>query len=205
MLRVSIVLILLLLLFQTGLAQSQPLYEDQLEDSADDPLELQGVQFRSGYGDVPSFGGPGSVGSGLRQDNEAKQGILRLKFMDRMFKPWFDFKGRLNNKLGLAFGLDYTAIYQIATESPGEDDAAGGIFRFFGSWTLFGRDSGNTGTFTYKIENRHDLGTEIAPQNLGFELGYIGITAAPYNDAGWLLTNFYWQQRLFGGRVSILQ
>lgn len=130
--------------------------------------------------------------------------LLRLKFLDRAFKPWFDFKGRLNNKLGLAFGLDYTAIYQIATEIPGEDDAAGGIFRFFGSWTLFGGDSGNTGTFTYKVENRHDLGTDVVPQNLGFELGYIGITAAPYNDAGWLLTNFYWQQRLFGGRVSII-
>ena len=76
MLRIFIALTLLMLVLHTGLAGSQPLYEDQLEDSADDSLELQGVQFRSGYGDVPSFGGPGSVGSGLRQDNEAKQGIL---------------------------------------------------------------------------------------------------------------------------------
>ncbi len=202
--RASIVLILLLLVIQAGVAQSQPLYEDQIEDSADDPLALQGIRERSGYGDVPAFGGPGSVGATLREDNETKEGLIRLKFLDKAFKPWFDFKGRVNKRLGLAFGLDYTAIYQIGTKSPGEDDAAGGIFRFFGSWTLFGRDSGNTGTFTYKVESRHRLGTEIAPQSLGSELGYVGLTAQPFNDAGWLLTNFYWQQRLFGGRLSII-
>jgi len=202
--RLFLSIFLLVFLLHVGLAHSQPLYEDQVEDSADDPLALQGIQERSGYGDVPAFGGPSSVGATLREDNEVKTGLLRLKFLDRAFKPWFDFKGRVNKRLGLAFGLDYTAIYQIATKSPREDDAAGGIFRFFGSWTLFGRDSGNTGTFTYKVENRHGLGTELVPQNLGFEVGYIGITAAPYNDAGWLLTNFYWQQRLFGGRVSII-
>ena len=202
--RVSIVLILLLLMFQIELAQSQPLYDDQIEDSADDPLAVQGIQSRSGYSDVPEFGGPSSVGAGLRQDDETKAGLIRLKFLDRALKPWFDFKGRVNKRIGLAFGLDYTAIYQIATRSPGEDDAAGGIFRFFGSWTLFGRDSGNTGTFTYKVENRHGLGTEIVPQNLGFEVGYVGLTAQPFNDAGWLLTNFYWQQRLFEGKLSII-
>lgn len=197
-------LIFTLLLLSTSLAFSQPLYEDQIEDSADDPLELQGIQFRSGYGDVPTFGGPGSVGSELRQDNKTRKGLLRLKFIDEALKPWFDLKGRINSRVGLAFGFDYTSIYQIATESPGEDDSAGGIFRFFGAWTFFGRGSGNTSTFVYKVENRHDLGTQIAPQNLGFELGYIGLTAAPYNDAGWLLTNFYWQQRLLGGKLSIL-
>jgi len=202
--RVSIVLILLLLIFQIELAQSQPLYDDQIEDSADDPLAVQVIQSRSGYSDVPEFGGPSSVGAGLRQDDETKAGLIRLNFLDRALKPWFDFKGRVNKRIGLAFGLDYTAIYQIATKSPGEDDAAGGIFRFFGSWTLFGRDSGNTGTFTYKVENRHGLGTEIVPQNLGFEVGYVGLTAQPFNDAGWLLTNFYWQQRLFEGKLSII-
>jgi porin len=202
--RISIILIFLLFILQAGVALSQPLYEDQVEDSANDPLALQGIRERSGYSDVPEFGGPGSVGAILREDNETNEGLIRLKLLDRAFKPWFDFKGRVNKRIGLAFGLDYTAIYQVGTESLGEDDAAGGIFRFFGSWTLFGRDSGNTGTFTYKVESRHRLGTEIAPQSLGSELGYVGLTAQPFNDAGWMLTNFYWQQRLFGGRLSII-
>jgi len=61
------------------------------------------------------------------------------------------------------------------SESPGEDNAAGGIFRFFGNWTVIGRDSGNTGSIVSKVENRHTLGTDIPLQDLGFEAGYPGI------------------------------
>jgi hypothetical protein len=30
----------------------------------------------------------------------------------------------------------------------------------------------------YKIENRHRLGTDIAPQKLEFEIGYVGVPGA---------------------------
>jgi porin len=161
-------------------------------------------QTKSGYEDVPQFGGPSSVGANLKEDNEIRKPFFRIEGIDNALKPWFDWKGDLNKKYGFSFGLDYSALGQMATDSPGEDSAAGGIFRFFGNWTVIGRDSGNTGSVVYKIENRHRLGTDIAPQNLGFELGYLGITGTAFGDYGWGLTNLYWKQRLKQGRFSFV-
>ncbi len=159
---------------------------------------------QSGYQDVPEFGGPNSVGATLREDDAVKEAtVFRFEGIQRGLKPYFDWKGRVNEKHGLAFGLDYTALYQAANESPGKDDAGSGILRLFGTWTALGRDSGNTGSLVYKVENRHSY-TDLAPQDLGFEVGYAGLTAGPYNDAGWLLTNLYWQQKFNEGRVSFI-
>ncbi|MCP4377743.1 MAG: hypothetical protein GY794_16395, partial [bacterium] len=101
----------------------------------------------------------------------------------------------------LSVGLDYTALGQWASAGlTDEKNAAGGIFRFLGNWTLLGRDSGNTGTFVYKVEHRHTLGTEIAPQSLGFEVGYLGLTGPVFSDTEWSLTNVYWKQLFREGR-----
>jgi porin len=172
--------------------------------STDDRYEVEVIDYKSSYGGVPQFGGPGSVGGTLREDNEVKKSLIRLKFFDEIFKPWFEFKNNVNKKIGLSFGTDYTAIYQVATESPSENNTAGAIWRVFANWTLIGRESGNTGSLVFKVENRHGLGTSISPQNFGFNLGYIGLTATPYNNFGWGLTNIYWQQRFLEGRLSFI-
>lgn len=36
-------------------------------------------------------------------------------------------------------------------ESLGDDTAASGILRFFGSWELLNRDAPNTGSFEFKV------------------------------------------------------
>ncbi len=162
------------------------------------------TQFQSGYEEVPEFGGPGSVGGDLKEDDEVKKTVYRFEAIQRGLKPYFDWKGRINKEHGLAFSFDYTAMYQAASDSPGEDKAAGGIARFFGSWTVLGRDSGNTGSLVYKVENRHKLGTDIAPQELGFEIGYAGFPAPIYADNDWSLTNLYWQQKFKNGRVAFI-
>jgi len=159
---------------------------------------------RSSYESVPAVAGPSSVGAELKEDERARAAGPRFELLDRRLEPYFDFKGRINERYGLAFGFDYTALYQVATGGPGEDQAAGGIARAFGSWSLIGRESGNTGSIVFKGENRHRLGTDVAPQSLGFEVGYVGLTAQPFNDFDWALTNLYWQQQLLGGRVALL-
>ena len=44
-----------------------------------------------------------------------------------------------------------------------EDDAASGALRLFGRWTLLNRETKDTGTLVFKVENRHRLGTDIPP------------------------------------------
>lgn len=191
-------------LFSSQPAFSQRLTQPGIEAPADDPSAVQGLRNRSGYGDVPQFGGPGSVGSQLKEDDLSKKPFKRFKIIDDFLTPWFEFKKKVDDKIGLAFGTDYTAIYQVVSVSPGEHDAAGGIWRAFGTLTLFGKESGNTGAVISKIEHRHKLGTEIVPQSLGFEVGYNGLVASPYSDSEWGLTNLYWQQKLFSGKLSFI-
>jgi porin len=95
---------------------------------------------------------------------------------------------------GLSIGVDYSAVSLSASESLGEDHAAGGMLRFFGTWDLFGRGSDNTGALVWKIENRHAY-TDIAPSALGFETGYIGLFEPPFSDQKARVTNLYWRQR----------
>jgi porin len=150
---------------------------------------------QSGYQNVPVFGGPSSVGAELNEGDGLTDPIYRFDYLQRAFSPWFGLKGDLNADYGLSFAVDYQTLFQTVTDSPGEDTAAAGQFRAYGSWTLLGRDSGNTGSLVFKVEDRHRLGTDVAPQDLGFEAGALSITGTQFSDIGWALTYLYWQQR----------
>ncbi len=158
----------------------------------------------AGYQEVPQFGGPASVGAQVRSDDAARRKPYRFEGLSRSLQPYYDFKTRINEGHGFAFGADYAALYQVASDSPGEDDAAGGVLRLFGNWTLAGRGTSDAGSLVFKVENRHRLGTDIAPQDLGFEAGYAGLTAITFSDAGTLLTNLYWQQSFSENRFAFV-
>jgi porin len=147
-------------------------------------------------GEVPrGFGGPSSVLGTLFRRSQMEAILLG---------PYFSFKNRVEEDYGLAFGFDYQALYQIADSSPGAESAAGGIFRLFGRWALVNRDTPNRGTFGYKVENRHRLGTTLAPQDLAFEVGYAGQTDIVIGDMGWMLTNLSWEQHFAGDRGAFV-
>ena len=145
------------------------------------------------------FTGPGSVDNQLQEDAQVTETVFPA--IDRTFRPWFDWKEKVNQDIGLNFGVDYNFLYQNLTDSLGEGDATGGIFRAFGTWTLAGRDTDKPGSLVFKVENRHRFGS-VAPQNLGFEAGYVGITGTQFSDYGWGLTNLYWQQKFNNGKLA---
>jgi porin len=157
----------------------------------------------SGFEDLPSFGGPSSVGETLMEGDALTDPIYRWQGLERALQPWFGFKAGLNEKHALSLGLDYQMLFQTVSESLGEEEAGGGIFRAYGSWTLAGRESGNTGGLVLKIENRHRF-TDIPPQVLGFEAGALSVTGTQFSDFDWGLTNLYWQQKFLGGRIGFV-
>jgi porin len=78
------------------------------------------------------------------------------------------------------------------------------VFRFYGTWTAVGRGTLNDGALVFKVENRSAIGSNISTQALGPSLGYAGLFSTTFSDAGWVLTNFYWRQRLLNGRMSFV-
>ena len=138
------------------------------------------------------FGGPSSVAGQVSSDGRDRQSPLFEDVLD--LRSYHDFKESLERDHGITYGLDYNMLYQYATPSSGESNAAGGVFRLFGSWAPTGISASHPGTLVIKVENRHRLGTDIAPQQLAGEVGYAGLTAVTFSDAGGLLTNLYWAQ-----------
>jgi porin len=146
-----------------------------------------------------SLAGPNQVDNQLRTDAAPKEPLVRLTFL----APWFDFKETLKENSGLGFGVDYSTVLLTSNSEIGEGKASSGMVRLFGSWQLIGGESANTGSLVFKIEHRHAYGA-IAPSGLSFDVGYAGITAAPFSDQGLRLTNLYWRQTLGDGRFVLL-
>jgi porin len=147
-----------------------------------------------------AFGGPDAVSSQVASDAMARENAL---YSSRLLEPYFDLKQRMQEKIGLGFSMDYTAVYLGANQSPPEsaDDAGSGILRFYGVWDLIGRNTEHTGSLVYKVEHR-DSYTTNPPQGFGLNLGYAGLYEAPFNDNKWRVTNLYWKQRLAEGRLG---
>lgn len=165
------------------------------------PLHISGSGATEQEKGHTAFGGPSSVGGSLKKDHKVRSTI---NAEETLFGPYFDFKKRVADDYGLSFGFDYNALFQTASASQQEQTAAGGVLRMFGRWLLIGKDSANTGTLVYKVENRHKLGTPIPPQDLGSEIGYAGLTAVPFSDIDWALTNLFWDQQLLENRLTVV-
>ena len=158
---------------------------------------------RSIYSDIPQFGGPTSVGGQLAEDATVVP-QFRLQALQDLFDPWYQFKQRLNDHVGLQFGIAETMLYQAATNSPGASDAASGIIELFGQWELLGRGTCHPGLLVYKGENRHQIGTALTPQALGMEAGSVLPTAPPYGEFSFTVTNLFWKQYFFDRQAVIV-
>lgn len=154
------------------------------------------------FEEIPQFGGPGSTGVDLRDDNQPAKD---KDFIRDNLEGWFSTKERMMQEHGLAYGVNYSTLYQKATAALGDDNAWGGIFQIPVSWTVLNRGESNTGTIVFKLENRHKISTNLAPQDLGIQgIGAASITGTQFSDKDWILTNLYWQQALNEGKFKFV-
>ena len=159
---------------------------------------------QSGYEDLPDFGGPESVGSELKRNDEERDSTYQFDGIQRGLAPYFDWKRGLREDVGLALGSQYYMLYQGAGSSLDgrDDDAFGSIFRLLGSWTVFKHDNGNVGRIEWRVESRSNLGSFQAPGSLGSAIGVAAVAPGfAYSENFDLdLAIFNWTQGFNNGR-----
>lgn len=138
---------------------------------------------QSGFDDIPQFGGPEGVSAELARNDQLREGKFQFQGMQRAFAPYFDWKRFLNDEYGVSFGLQYYLLPQFATRSQGDKGALGDIFRFNGTWTLFGRDGHNPGRIEWRFESRSGVLGAQSPMELSADVGAAALaTGFPYTD-----------------------
>lgn len=138
------------------------------------------------------------------QNREAIDDSIEVSIFDlNILNPYFGFKRKFHKNTGLRFDFDYNSLYIGSNANMGEGMAAGGVFRFYGSWNLIGKKSGNLGTFIYKLEHRHKY-TTIPVIDLSMDMGNVGIFGVTFNNNHFRVTHLYWKQKLAKGRIILL-
>ena len=146
------------------------------------------------------FGGPGSVQGQEAEDRKAKTSVFEVGEMP----AYSDWKDKLREKHALTYTVDYSSAVFTATNTLNSDNLfASGALRFYGSWSPVGRKSGNTGSFIWKVENRHGY-TDVPASGTAGEIGYVGLFLPTFSNIGTRLTNLYWKQNLIQGRIEIV-
>ncbi|NNG15269.1 MAG: hypothetical protein HKM89_02230, partial [Gemmatimonadales bacterium] len=121
------------------------------------------TRFKSGYEDVVVHGGATSVGADLVDDDLKKDPLFEVNFARQWLGGYYRLKRKLNDKLRLAVGVDYSLMNQFSNYSTTDTQAASGIFRVFGTWRVFGSRAASSGNLVYRIENRHLIGSGVTP------------------------------------------
>ena len=83
------------------------------------------------------FHGPASSEATIAEDSKRKDPLVAIPFFDR----WQDAKARVEESLGLTYGVSYQTMYSNASASidGAESSSGGGIFSVTTSWTAFGK------------------------------------------------------------------
>ena len=125
-----------------------------------------------------------------------------------LIENWQEWKNGVRDASGLTFGLTALMLYQNASDVvPGADDeAAGGVYRFQGSWVAIDRDGKNPGRLEWRLEYRSAMGSSmLAPTDLGGSVGTAALNPAfAYSDNfDTDLSVFNWTQVFNDGRAGV--
>ena len=136
------------------------------------------------------FGRATSGDEELREDrlNAGRDGL----------NPWEQWKKSLKDETGFEFTLEYNSLGQLYSDGT---DAAGGLLRLSGRWTVLNRGSNNYGALVYKVDHRHAY-TELSPQIGGIASGSALPTGTLFSDREWGLVNLHWTQSILNGQAG---
>lgn len=154
---------------------------------------------RAGYTEEPAsggkFGSPNTAPNLLVEDDLVTKPIIRFPEVEEFFQPWYDAKSGIRERHNFRVGLHYTTLSQWLSDSVGDEDrGSSGIFRVFGQWDLFQPGTREAGRLVFSVDHRHKLGADVPAADLANEAGYIGVTGVLFNDIGWQIIDFNWQQ-----------
>ena len=133
--------------------------------------------------------GPDAVENQLRSDQQDKPSF----FGTEPLESWRSWKREFAEDTGFNFTVDYISFNYEASDSVGDDSSASGVLRAYGKWDILERDTNDSGSLVFKVENR-DAYDGIPPQDFGFEIGYVGLIHCCASDQGARTTNLYWRQ-----------
>ncbi|MXU66230.1 carbohydrate porin [Oceanomicrobium pacificus] len=157
----------------------------------------------SGYRATSDLETGDSVTEDLAVDDQRVDGVLSFPKIEAAVAPWFDWKRRINDRYGLKLQFSYQTLHQQLSDTLGADNAAASRAQIQGSWALVGRGTKNTGTLTFRLENRRTLGSDIPPTSLNYQYG--GITpSGGFSDFGTALSELAWRQSLLEGRFRFV-
>jgi porin len=146
-----------------------------------------------------------SVETELIRDDTVKPAIFPIDHVHSRLCHVYKFKEDVNDRFGLAWGVDYSILYQHASfTQSGRDTASSSVFRFLGTWLRLGDREGTSGNLVWKVETRNPIFGNPTPRDMGFDTGS-ALSTANYKVLDyWGVTDLYWKQRFRGGKYAFL-
>lgn len=145
-----------------------------------------------------------SVEGELLANDKIKPAIFPIDLIHSRLRPYYTLREEANERLGLTFATDYTALIQHASFTKSDEDTASGhVFRFYGTWLGFGDRKSAMGNLVWKAEVRSSIFGNPTPRDMGFDTGS-ALSTANYKSEDWGFTDMYWKQRFEGGRYSFI-
>jgi len=74
-------------------------------------------------------------------------------YESKLLAPIHEWKNGVAERTGFNWSIDYSAIFLGVSGGPGEDQASGGMVRFYGYWDIVNRGGQNKGSLNWKVES----------------------------------------------------
>ena len=146
---------------------------------------------------------PTAIDAEIQDVSAPRKGYLYIPGVSKGFDYAAGGLEDLYKRTGLQIGTAYTMLFQGLSGGPWGRFGAAGDWDLMTSWTLIGKDTENTGKFLFDVENRFEIGGRT-PNSLGAQIATLQATANTFNDRGWVVRDFLWEQHLWHGQFRFL-